>query len=798
MAELDGKTLGPYRIIERIGRGGMATVYKAYHPAMNRHVAIKILPEEYATDPDFRTRFEREAQVVANLRHPYILPVFDYGEDAGISYLVMPYIPSGTLKTFLVENGPLDYDTIIRIGSNVADALDYAHQQGIIHRDVKPDNVLFDERGNPLLSDFGLTRMMEGGGSLTGTGVIGTPMYMSPEQGQGKPIDHRSDLYSLGIILYEMVTGSVPFSADTPVAIIFKHVADPLPMPRSRRPDLPEGAQEVLLKALAKEPEDRWQTCMAMMNAFEQAIKSISQPDATPIMPESSDEGTVIGLQPQTTPIADSQTEFLPKTTPSVKRNQGGLALLVLVIVATIAGIALLSSGGDDNVDDTDNAGIVPTTAVAQNAMMTDIPSETPEPTTAPTITLTNTPDVVEAAQQVIAQQTAQAIIEEASATSARTTQNSANATTTATLWTKTPTPDLTATIDGLLTLWAEATAIQASFNGTATATLWTKTPTPTQTHTATHTPTHTATNTATATPTPSYTPTITPTLTPSDTPAPSPTPTATLPPDVEAAVQRAYNFEGSRNSDWQPFEHDFDGVTMVLVPAGCFMMGSDSGDSDEQPVHEQCFDKPFWLDKYEVDNERFAEFITSVGNIDYRNYNAFLDSEIYYESGGVWLANASYVDYPANAVTWWGARDYCFSQGGQLPTEAQWEYAARGIESWVFPWGNTYIGTAFVNLDNSGGRTNAVWVRPGGTSWVGAFNMIGNVYEWTSSQRRDYPYNAEDGRERDGNSSVVLRASRGYAWNTSFNYPISATDRFFREPEETDKQGFRCARSVD
>ena len=235
MADLTGMTLGPYRIIEQIGRGGMASVYKAYHATMDRNVAIKVLPEEFANDPGFRERFEREAKVVARLQHTNILPVFDYGQERNISYLVMPYIPTGTLKSYMKEKGALPFDEAARIISQLSEALDYAHKQGILHRDIKPDNVLFDESNNTLLTDFGLTRMVEGGGSLTGTGVIGTPAYMSPEQGQGLPLDHRSDIYSLGIILYKMVTGEVPFSADTPVAVIFKHVSEALPMPRTNR-----------------------------------------------------------------------------------------------------------------------------------------------------------------------------------------------------------------------------------------------------------------------------------------------------------------------------------------------------------------------------------------------------------------------------------------------------------------------------------------------------------------------------------------------------------------------------------
>jgi serine/threonine-protein kinase len=188
-------TLGPYQIQGKVGKGGMATVYRAYHPGLDRVVAIKVMLEEFANDPGFLARFDREAKIVARLQHPHILPIFDYGEQDGIPYLVMPYITGGTLKDIIVHK-TLSLDEITHLFLQIADALDYAHQQGILHRDIKPSNILIDAHGNALLSDFGLTRLAEHASSLTGTSVVGTPAYMSPEQGRGLPLDARSDLYS--------------------------------------------------------------------------------------------------------------------------------------------------------------------------------------------------------------------------------------------------------------------------------------------------------------------------------------------------------------------------------------------------------------------------------------------------------------------------------------------------------------------------------------------------------------------------------------------------------------------------
>ncbi|MDH7473049.1 MAG: protein kinase [Anaerolineae bacterium] len=329
MADLVGQTLGSYRIVEQIGIGGMATVYKAYQPSMDRYVAVKVLPAVLSRDPAFLKRFQREARVVARLEHKHILPVYDYGEQEGLTYLVMRYVEAGTLKDRLAA-GRLDLTEISRIIAQVGAALDYAHRLGVIHRDVKPSNVLIDSQGDAYLTDFGLARIMESSDQLTATGVgVGTPAYMSPEQGQGLKIDHRSDIYSLGVMLYEMVTGQVPYQAETPMAVVLKHITEPLPLPRRFVPDLPAEVERVILKALAKKPEDRFQTVQEMVEALDLAVRS-----ATAAAPTAAQEM----VSPM--PAAPARRMRQPRNARMMVLG-GGIGVMVLVLAVIICGLAL-------------------------------------------------------------------------------------------------------------------------------------------------------------------------------------------------------------------------------------------------------------------------------------------------------------------------------------------------------------------------------------------------------------------------------------------------------------------------
>ncbi len=311
-----GQTLGPYRIINQIGRGGMANVYKAFQPSVDRYVAIKVLPTQLAESKEFATRFHQEARIIAMLEHPHILPVFDYGESDGVAYFVMRYLDAGTLKDKMEAGRPLPLNEIDRIFTQLADALSYAHSHGVVHRDLKPANALIDSFGNVFLTDFGIAKLLESASPrLTQTdAVMGTPAYISPEQAQGMPVDQRSDIYSLGIILYEMVTGGVPFVADTPLAVLFKHISDPLPLPSKVKPDIPEAIEQVILKALAKDPQDRFATAGEFVTAWKNALEQAKKAHQRETVPPTPVRPSVATSQPEVKAAAPKAVQSKSRT----------------------------------------------------------------------------------------------------------------------------------------------------------------------------------------------------------------------------------------------------------------------------------------------------------------------------------------------------------------------------------------------------------------------------------------------------------------------------------------------------
>ncbi|MGH2522913.1 MAG: serine/threonine-protein kinase, partial [Anaerolineales bacterium] len=240
------KKIGRYQVLREIGRGGMATVFLARDLFSGRRVAIKVLPPQFTHDPRFRAQFKREAKAIAALEHAYITPVYDFGEEENQPYIVMRYMPGGTLADRLVGQA-LPLEAIIPIVQRVAEGLDVAHRRSIIHRDLKPRNVLFDDEGQPFLSDFGVAKTGDGSATISSLGLFGTPAYISPEQADGsRKLDGRSDVYSLGVIVYEMLTGHRPFSAETPMGLMLKHATEPMPPIDTESLGLPAEVNAVL------------------------------------------------------------------------------------------------------------------------------------------------------------------------------------------------------------------------------------------------------------------------------------------------------------------------------------------------------------------------------------------------------------------------------------------------------------------------------------------------------------------------------------------------------------------------
>ncbi|MBL8045252.1 MAG: protein kinase [Anaerolineales bacterium] len=375
-----GENVGPYRVVEPLGQGGMATVFKAYHAGLDRYVAIKVLHPAFKEDANFLARFQREARVVAKLEHPNIVPVYDFAEHNGAPYLVMKFIEGETLKARL-QRERLSLRETLGVLEAVGGGLDYAHKQGILHRDIKSSNIMLAAEGGIYLADFGLARIASAGEStLSMDSMVGTPHYMSPEQARGvKDLDAGTDIYSLGVVLYELVVGRLPYSADTPFAIIHDHIFTPLPMPRSVNVNVPEVVERVLLKALAKDRADRFGDVAAMVNAFRGAVSGVDSgvvalPAGLPVSPAAPTApgaatvaGTAVTPQPEPTLL-----------TPKPKEPTSALVYwLIGAIVVVALGLAVLFAFSYFRRNQAAPPTIVPTLAPLN-------PTQPPAPTSVP------------------------------------------------------------------------------------------------------------------------------------------------------------------------------------------------------------------------------------------------------------------------------------------------------------------------------------------------------------------------------------------------------------------------------
>lgn len=408
MDNLIGKTLGPYTIRRALGRGGMASVFLAYHPQTNREVALKVLPREFLHDEMFRIRFEREAKTIAALEHPAIVPVYDFGGADGQPYIVMRYMPGGSLAE-RIRQGPLPLEQVVKIFERVGSALDAAHAKGIIHRDVKPANILFDAYNEAYLSDFGIAKLTQSTIELTGSGMVGTPAYIAPEMAEPGKHHATIDIYALGVTLFQALTGALPYSADTPMGLLLAHISQPIPDITTLRPDLPARLQHVIERAMAKDPSERYPTTAKMLTDLEAATSVALRP--APALPEGEDVGATLvepeeswleagspgptEATPPAVKLGAAGTVAAPSAPPAKKRAipvwgfaAGGVIGAALCVGLIAGGIALFAPGNGKPTPaaDASPGATGQPLAEATTAPTTTSPAQpTPEPTIIPT-----------------------------------------------------------------------------------------------------------------------------------------------------------------------------------------------------------------------------------------------------------------------------------------------------------------------------------------------------------------------------------------------------------------------------
>ncbi len=511
MPDLEGITFGNYHLIEKAGRGGMSNVYKAHDIVNDRTVAVKILAPHLNLDDKFKSRFIREAKVLSDLDHPNIIPVIDYGEVNGLLFFVMPFMTYGGLH-LRIQKKPMNVKEAMRIVDQVCSALQYAHDKGVVHRDVKPSNILLDDEGNCFLSDFGFAHVDEASVSLTGSAVIGTPAYMAPEQLQEGEVTPLSDQYALGVVLYRMSTGYLPFDAETPIAVALKHATEPLPRPRYLNPNLPEPIERVLIKALSKDPSKRYPTISEFNQAFHQAIKEAVARIRSGITDEIPTEAFHIPIE-ATVRVGDKSPipgDREGEEQPWYRRR---VVLVVAVLALLLCPLSIIGAnsffpdlfGGDRGV------AVAAAETVDVQATLNAFATE-----------------MVAIEGEALSEEEIRAMLDatltaQASVTPVASGEATGTDAGTGDLLTETATADLTTT--------ATLTSTSSSGGGPAVPSA---TPTRTQTSASTPPPGSTPTSTHTAGPTSTPTPTLTLTLTATATPPPTNTPTATQPPPTK------------------------------------------------------------------------------------------------------------------------------------------------------------------------------------------------------------------------------------------------------------------------
>ncbi len=788
-------TLGKYHLDREVGRGGFAVVYLAHDPTLGRRVAIKVPHAWLLTDPKFVERFHREARLAANLTHPHIVTIYEIGEEQGTPFIAMEWLEGMPFQDWLRQMQPTPQAALQAL-AGVGAALDYAHARQVIHRDIKPSNIMMAAGRGGVLTDFGIARSLVQASQSTSS-LMGTPNYMAPEVLKGQPATAATDIYALGVMLFEVLTGRLPFYGDTPHAVAFQHASEPPPDPRSLNPTLPKPTAALVLQALAKDPRQRPAGAERLVREL---LMSLGAPALKP-------------------------------TPPPVPRRHTWTPVLVGVSILFVVGVVLLWLLATRNHPPEADVAKVEPTQTAAPASSTHLPSFTTAPLTTPpqedtvipfpvrthdtptpkhTDTLTPTPTATLAAtfgvtstfvslpDAVVSTTTLSMragpgmkydrLNTYASGEAVRVLGRNATGD-----WLKVQAPDgqqgwvatalLTLNINPTVVVLIELTPILRPTNTPAST--FTPTLRPTNTPASTFTPTLRPTNTPASTFTPTlrptntpastFTPTLRPTNTPTNTLTPEPTPTNTPIPSPTPTFP--------------------DGAEMVFVPPGEFLMGSAAGEGydDERPQHT-VYLEAFLIDKTEVSNSQYQRCV-DVGACQQSKY--FGDS-VYNNAG-----------QPVVGVSWEDARAYCAWVGQRLPTEAEWEKAARGTGGRIYPWGNEFDGNRLnycdsncpsdqkdVGVSDGYALTSPVGSYPAGASPYGILDMAGNVWEWVADWYDENYYISSPSSNPAGPGAGNNRVLRGGSWDDNPDYVRSGARGWYSPDARFGDFGFRCARS--
>lgn len=707
MADLIGQIIGPYQITERLGRGGMAEVYKAFHKDLEVYRAIKFIRPELGMSEDFRIRFLKEAQGVARLHHPNIIGIHDFGASEDRYYMVMELVEGRSLKDILKNDGQMSIDRSVALVKSVAGALAYAHDQGLIHRDIKPDNIMVDARGRPVLMDFGIAKLITSDAKITQTGhLIGTPAYMAPEQSRALEVGPPTDIYALSVVLFEMLTGHTPFEADTPMAVVLKSLSDPMPMPRSFNAKISEELQGVILKGTARDMKDRYQSAMEFSAALDRAMDRI----------QATMDKTVV----------------LPPPKPDVVPGSNRLALVVVLAVlflgSSLAAWIYLKPGTPDAVDaDTSltvesqpGKGSKDAQVKPGNAKTSDTKKEEFSKARDSVVQAVTAPEVE--ATQV---QPSATVVDTAEVESPVTSM---------------PVP-IVATPDPEKVRLAEAARAAEDVRVRAEE-------------------------------------------------------VARV--DAQRAAEKAAEEKRKEESRQKAAQaaaaNDAKNLVprakpaMVSIAGGSFSMGCGAPDTAclgaEKPVHAVKV-KSFRLSKHEVTFDQYDAFAAATGRAK--------PDDKGWGRGNRPVINVNWED--ANAFVTWLAKQT--GEPFRLPTEAEWEYAARAGTNTVYLWGNE-VGFGLANCTGCGSNFDGDRTSPVGTfaaNKFGLHDMHGNVWEWVQDcWQEGYAGAPTDGSARmTGNCSS--RILRGGSWLNNPSYLRIAYRNWLASNLRDVNTGFRVAR---